>query len=250
MRLGRSDLEGALDLVREAGELESDVPFPVFWLEQFVSLVRCSEAVYCEIDRTRRRAVILTGTDTEPELSGAVEAYWATCDEHPLHLYRTRTGDLGAAKIYDVVTPRQLRKTQFYSDYLRPFSTPFLMSFRLPAPGGSTRTFLFARDMHDFGERERALLDLLRPHLAQIRSAVEARRRARATLDIAPDDFLTAREAEVLDRVAEGLTNRKIAEELWISPGTVRRHLDNIYAKLDAHTRTAAVRIARERASL
>jgi LuxR family transcriptional regulator, maltose regulon positive regulatory protein len=56
---------------------------------------------------------------------------------------------------------------------------------------------------------------------------------------------LTPRETEILGWVAEGLTNRGIAEKLWISPGTVRRHLDNIYDKLEVHTRTAAVWNAR-----
>jgi DNA-binding CsgD family transcriptional regulator len=58
---------------------------------------------------------------------------------------------------------------------------------------------------------------------------------------------LTAREREILDLVAEGRTNAEIAERLWVSPGTVRRHLENIYAKLGVHTRTAAVALFRER---
>jgi len=52
---------------------------------------------------------------------------------------------------------------------------------------------------------------------------------------------LTAREREILTHVAEGRTNAEVAERLWVSPGTVRKHLDNIYAKLAVHTRTAAV---------
>jgi DNA-binding CsgD family transcriptional regulator len=52
---------------------------------------------------------------------------------------------------------------------------------------------------------------------------------------------LTPREREILGLVAEGSTNAEIAECLWVSPGTVRKHLDNIYAKLGVHTRTAAV---------
>jgi DNA-binding CsgD family transcriptional regulator len=51
---------------------------------------------------------------------------------------------------------------------------------------------------------------------------------------------LTAREREILDLVTEGSTNAEIAERLWVSPGTVRKHLDNVYAKLGVHTRTAA----------
>ena len=53
---------------------------------------------------------------------------------------------------------------------------------------------------------------------------------------------LTRREREVVELVGEGLTNAQIAERLWISPGTVRRHLENAYEKLGVSTRTAAVR--------
>jgi DNA-binding NarL/FixJ family response regulator len=52
---------------------------------------------------------------------------------------------------------------------------------------------------------------------------------------------LTDREAEVLDLLVEGLTNRQIAERLVISPNTVKRHLQAIFAKLGVNTRAAAV---------
>jgi DNA-binding CsgD family transcriptional regulator len=52
---------------------------------------------------------------------------------------------------------------------------------------------------------------------------------------------LTARERQVLAWVARGKTNPEVAEILWVSPTTVRKHLENVYAKLGVHTRTAAV---------
>jgi DNA-binding CsgD family transcriptional regulator len=52
---------------------------------------------------------------------------------------------------------------------------------------------------------------------------------------------LTAREQEVLAWVARGKTNAEIARLLWLSPATVRKHLENVYAKLGVSTRTAAV---------
>jgi DNA-binding CsgD family transcriptional regulator len=54
------------------------------------------------------------------------------------------------------------------------------------------------------------------------------------------------REREILELIAEGRTNAQIAERLWVSPGTVRKHLDNVYAKLGVHTRTAAAAFARD----
>ena len=41
--------------------------------------------------------------------------------------------------------------------------------------------------------------------------------------------------------VAQGMTNMEVAKMLWISPGTVRKHLENVYEKLGVHTRTGAI---------
>ncbi|QUW23300.1 hypothetical protein JSQ81_07125 [Sporosarcina sp. Marseille-Q4063] len=57
---------------------------------------------------------------------------------------------------------------------------------------------------------------------------------------------LTPRELEVLKLLTTGLSNRKIADELFLSPGTVRIYLSNIYAKLQVKSRTQAVIIANE----
>jgi LuxR family maltose regulon positive regulatory protein len=57
---------------------------------------------------------------------------------------------------------------------------------------------------------------------------------------------LSEREVEVLGLIAAGLANREIAERLFIAVGTVKRHANNIYGKLDVHSRTQAVAQARE----
>jgi DNA-binding NarL/FixJ family response regulator len=51
---------------------------------------------------------------------------------------------------------------------------------------------------------------------------------------------LTDREREVLDLLAQGLTNKAIAEKLFITTNTVKRHLKAVFEKLDVHTRSAA----------
>jgi DNA-binding CsgD family transcriptional regulator len=52
---------------------------------------------------------------------------------------------------------------------------------------------------------------------------------------------LTSREREILSWVARGKTNAEIAQLLWLAPSTVRKHLENVYAKVGVSTRTAAV---------
>ena len=58
---------------------------------------------------------------------------------------------------------------------------------------------------------------------------------------------LTPREVEILDLVAEGLTNRQLAARLYLSEATVKTHLVHIFEKLGAGSRTGAVAAAVER---
>ncbi len=66
----------------------------------------------------------------------------------------------------------------------------------------------------------------------------------------APATALTPRELEILERVAQGESNRQIARASAISEATVKSHLVHIYSKLGVDSRTRAVLAARERGLL
>ncbi|MGB5982535.1 MAG: response regulator transcription factor [Nonlabens sp.] len=60
-------------------------------------------------------------------------------------------------------------------------------------------------------------------------------------------DFkLSKRETDVLEQLAAGLSYTKIAENLFLSPSTVRKHIENIYKKLQVHSKMEAVEKARK----
>ena len=59
-------------------------------------------------------------------------------------------------------------------------------------------------------------------------------------------DPLSEREVEVLKLIANGLSNQAIGRKLFLATSTVKRHVNNIYAKLDVHSRTQALARARE----
>lgn len=60
------------------------------------------------------------------------------------------------------------------------------------------------------------------------------------------DIGLSKREYEVLVLISEGMSNKEIAEKIFLSESTVKTHVSNIFVKLDAKRRTDAIRIAKE----
>ena len=68
--------------------------------------------------------------------------------------------------------------------------------------------------------------------------------------EIPPESVLSSREIQILRLVADGMTNREIAESLFLSRYTVECHIKNIYRKLSGPSRTKAVSEARARGLL
>jgi DNA-binding CsgD family transcriptional regulator len=137
------------------------------------------------------------------------------------------------------VTRRQRRQLEYNDVVWRAHGIDDALRIWLPAPPGRARSVYLERGRKDYTERERTLLMLLRPYL--VRMGINARSRRR----IRPGRGLTPREAEVLGWVARGKTNVEIGAVLFISPLTVRKHLENIFEKLGVRTRTAAASFAR-----
>lgn len=57
---------------------------------------------------------------------------------------------------------------------------------------------------------------------------------------------ITQREHDVLVKMAEGLSNQEIAEQLFLSESTIKTHVSNLFVKLDAKRRTQAIQTARQ----
>ena len=225
-----------------AGLPQGEEPFPRPFLAALRQLVPCDVVSYSALDRVHERYLDLLeepGHDRpEPELT-----YWEIRSEHPLCRHHELTLDFRALRLSDFVSLRRLRHTRLHADWLRPMDVEHWLSVGLDAPLTHTKVFNFLRARgRDFTARDRAVLDALRPYLAARYALWEAAGAAPFAPVEAMCSGLTAREREVVDLVAEGLTNGEIAQRLWISPGTVRRHLENIYEKLGVHTRTAAAR--------
>lgn len=84
---------------------------------------------------------------------------------------------------------------------------------------------------------------LISPSMA-IKLLDEFKQMSRADRQAVPTPRLTERELEVLRYVAQGLNNREIAKQLFISENTVKNHVRNILEKLQLHSRMEAVMYA------
>jgi len=64
-------------------------------------------------------------------------------------------------------------------------------------------------------------------------------------VDVKEEINLTSREIQVLEQFSKGLKYEAIAENLFLSKGTVRKHVENIYAKLQVHNKLEAIQKAK-----
>lgn len=111
--------------------------------------------------------------------------------------------------------------------------TSGVLGFLAPIGELDRRVLLHRHGGPAFSGREIDLLRLARPHLAEL----HLRRRA----ELNGLSSLTHRQWEILHLVALGATNLQVAHRLLISEGTVRKHLEHVYARLGVESRTEAV---------
>jgi DNA-binding CsgD family transcriptional regulator len=152
----------------------------------------------------------------------------------------------------DIMEPSAFLKTPLYNEYYRHLDVQSQLLTELPIPQGMRRFLAFGRAKPCFSERERFLLNLIKPHIIQAyRNVLELQHyREKIALFEQGDDFpalrqlgLTDREATVLGWAAKGKTNGDIALILGISRRTVEKHFERIYEKLGVETKIAAVSV-------
>ena len=232
-RLSESDYRAVLEVLREAGAVDGPDPFPEHVLEGLRELVPCDVVAYHE-GPISQPALVFTG-EPRGEMTQAIR------DAHERHLPQDPLTPVeGARKYSDYFSQREFHSLALYQEVARPVGVEDMMRLWLDPRGAGNVRLEFDRPDWGFRERDRAVLDLLLPHLNQLRRNAAARRRASSGPPGAVGR-LTPREREVLELIAEGRTNAEVASMLWISPGTVRKHLENVYDKLAVHTRTGAV---------
>ena len=327
--LRHSDLQGVLGFLHQAGAEKGPDPFPAHVLDLLRSLVPSDAVSWHEwsLDGARSHYEVAS---VDPSRTATVwEAYEQFRHQDPLPgggPWPSRPPALvgRTVKMSDLMSDRKFRRLDLYRYVCKPLGIQHVMKLFLPLRDGVARSLVLDRGGPDFSERDRSVIDVLRPHLVQLEERAHTRRlaaalaggaeapgelivldrthrielatkRARELLrryatpvgarlptiieewlgdDTGPLEIecggrslvirqldaaettlvltelpavkalagtLTRREREILALVGEGKSNAEIAAELWIALGTVRTHLEHIYAKLGVRSRTAAL---------
>lgn len=250
--LSDADVKQILDFVYLAGEVDGLEPFDEESLEAFYGLVSPDLGACCvEFSRERpgtdpETRSVLAFAEVQCEWCVGVQTYWTDeldqiCREYveeqePIPPWPQFMNH--ALRISDVMTRRQQQRSELWNYVARPGGQEDGLWLWMQLPGDPVlrRIGLSTGRRGGFTDRDVLALELLSPHLARIHSRAAERRRTASR-----NDGLTPREREILKLVADGRTNREVARTLWISPNTVRTHLENVFEKLEVSTRAAAV---------
>jgi len=172
-RLRQADLLALLELVRELEAVGGLDAFPAHVLSVLPRLIPCEIITYNEVDPARRRVVldVVPGDVLDPARHQTFERL---VDQHPLIEHYRRTRDSRPLKISDFLARREFRRLELYTDFYRPLEVEHQLAVTLPAPPSLVIGIALNRSWHDFSERDRLLLDLLRPHLVQAYKHAEA----------------------------------------------------------------------------
>ncbi len=334
-QLPGADLQSAIEFVAEVHAFEDEDAFRRGILPGLERLIPCDLSGYNEVD-PGGGALVLTHPEPMHDLMGAEIARLA--HQHPL-ISVQMNGDGRAYRISDFLSAREFHALELYAEIYGRIGAEDQLAIGLP--GESVIGIAFNRARRSFSERDRAMLDLLRPHLAQAHARIIERRHTAALLEaleqgvatgavgvvLLGDDGavqyagdraltlldlyfsarpgtglpaeieawlgstsrggepgtplivtgtpgqlsvraepgkhggtvlllaerpaltaerlaplgLTGRQAEVLALLAAGYGVARIADALFVSPATVRKHLEHVYARLGVHSRAEAV---------
>lgn len=343
--LGRDDHADVLALVSELTATTDLDSFIDTTLRGLLDLVPSVDASYNEMNPLAQRARFDVWPDPGGDLlTETIPTFGKLMRQNPLVEHMERTGDTRTLMWSDFVTVDHIRGTELHAALYSRLGVDSQMAVALPAPQGVVVGFALNRGPEGFTERDRAILNTLRPHLCQtyrsvlLRAEVSALRAALAAsgwntalvtddgevveltdgtteamasvdLDFAAgrelpqplrDDFLpavaeyhpshqavlsrairlsdgahgvagwyvpspvpphvvlvraavdlsidrlaeaglTPRQIDVALALLDGGTNAQLAVRLGVAEGTLRKHLEHIYARLGVDNRTSAI---------
>jgi DNA-binding CsgD family transcriptional regulator len=180
--LSSADLRGALVAAGEWHEAATLPELAAAAVTSLHELVPCEGVGWNEVDLLRGEVRAVT-SPVEYFDQDQVATLNRLIDQHPIVRYVAETGDESATKISDFVSARQFHALELYTDFFRPLGAEDLLAVVFQSQPVIVG-IAFTRDRRSYRERDRDLLNLVRPHLAgayrNVATRIEAQERISA----------------------------------------------------------------------
>ena len=259
-RLSASDLEAVVAFAATTATATADAGARRTWvMEHIAALIPCDAGSYVATDDAASRqgttrwwgACPVVREDPLEPTSGSTQPVAAARlvelhrRQNPYYRHFRRNGGSGAVRVSDILDEETFARTELawaigWSD------APYSMQLQVRDGSGVSTYVTLDRATRDFSSRDLQVLTVLGPLLHGYETSRALRQEIDRILAASLPDpdtecRLTRRERQVLDLVATGQSNASIAYCLEISTETVRKHLENVYMKLDVNSRTEAL---------
>ncbi|MFN8025930.1 MAG: helix-turn-helix transcriptional regulator [Acidimicrobiia bacterium] len=213
MRLDTDDYRAVLDAVYQAHEAVEASEFPPHAMGVVGDVVRTDATSFNEVDPVAGRVEVVMDPP-DYDLTPGTDVLARLNAQHPLIRHYVDTGDGSARKFSDFLTLPQYHASPIYTELYSILGVEHQMSITLPATAPTIVAIAVNRADadDDFDERDRAVLDLLRPHLSQSYRFAQERARLRSLVDAAAGALLAdGVHAVVLEEPARELTPGALA---------------------------------------
>ena len=165
--LSAGDLLAVLGVIHDVAGAGGRDEFDASALRGLTGLVRSDVTSLNEIDPAAGRLVFLAEPPSFVFPDEASERFAELAHQHPLIRQHLASGDGSAIKVSDFLDRAAWHQTEIYRRFFAWVGVEHQMSITLPAPAPIVVGFAFNRSDRDFDERDRGVLNLVRPHLAQ-----------------------------------------------------------------------------------
>jgi DNA-binding CsgD family transcriptional regulator len=161
-RLSRTDLELVLDLVRELNDSETITGFELTLISAVRRLIPCEIITFNHVD-TKIGEVEALWEPADSLDESLYEPFIAHLGDHPLISHYAATGDDSAVKFSDFLNDEDLQRLDLYNEFFRHLRITRQMALSIPAGSTSILGVALNRSGKDFSERDREVLNTLRP---------------------------------------------------------------------------------------
>jgi DNA-binding CsgD family transcriptional regulator len=178
--LTTNDISNVLEFLRDLYAIDDVRLFPCKVITSLSKIVPSDIITYNDINLAEQRHAIVVDPPEALAFPDSHQIFDQHLDEHPLIGHYARTADSRALKISDFLTRRMFHNTGLHTDFFRRVGVEHQMAFILPARRGLLTGIALNRKGRDFNERNRVVLNLVRPHLVQAYRNAEAVTRLRS----------------------------------------------------------------------